>query len=93
MSKMTIKVHEASTSNKLDDVMYNAFASYIGPDRAIKLSGDCGEYDITLYDLEGNVIGSDSTRDVLTAATLYDRLCKLIDRKTGLQGIPTSFKY
>lgn len=93
MSKMTIKIHEASTSNKLDDVMYNAFASYIGPDRAIKLSGDCGEYDVTLYDLEGNVIGSDSTRDVLTAATLYDRLCKLIDRKTGLQGIPTSFKY
>lgn len=93
MSKMTIKVHEASTSTKLDDVMYNAFASYIGPDRAIKLSGDCGEYDVTLYDLEGNVIGSDSTRDVLTAATLYDRLCKLIDRKTGLQGIPTSFKY
>ena len=89
MSKMTIKVHEASTSNKL----YNAFASYVGSDRAIKLSGDCGEYDVTLYDLEGNVIGSDSTRDVLTAATLYDRLCKLIDRKTGLQGIPTSFKY
>ena len=93
MSKMTIKVHEASTSKKLDDAMYNAFAEYYGPDRAVKLSGDAGEYTVTLYDLEGNVIGSDTSRDVLTAATLYDRLCKLIDRKTGLQGIPTSFKY
>lgn len=92
MSKMTIKVHEATSYSKaLDDAMYNAFAMNIGLGNAVKLSGDCGSYDVTLYDLNGKVLDSETINDVLTAAQVFDGVTRVINRKTYLEKIPMSF--
>lgn len=87
---MTIKVHEASIPKALDDAMYNAFAESYGIDRAIKLSGDCGEYDVTLYDMEGNRIDAFTSRSFEEASRVFNRLDRLISKKGRAGGYSDS---